>query len=430
MKSDPIVMEDYFNPGFKTKPAVHIGSQTVKFFLENIEEQAWEGSSLAAASKGDVAVVRNIDKDYLKYWGSLMDNPYVINIEDKRDLGKYLTEVILEKKNVTDLIKDNMSSNSKLMAFMITSLEQKLADELGISLHGSPKISTLYGVKSGIRKLAEEAGIPMAPGFICTTMAEAEEAIVTLGKSFETIVIKHDQSLSGYFSKKLDIKKIIDVKIHLDEISGGRFVEEKDIVVIEGWLKSKESLCAHIEILEGRDPIICAAWQQIIHSDGISFMGAGPLRLTPRAMKSLNTQVNKLASVLKAKGAIGSYGPDFLILNEEEKNLEQDTCILVELNARVPYTAFPLEIIKQVKGKIGTGFLSQHIKLSNQTTFPKIQKLLQEKGLLITEKNTNANGVVPYNVGLLPWNLFDVVVMADSWEETSQTMQKVKSIFL
>lgn len=63
----------------------------------------------------------------------------------------------------------------------------------------------------------------------------------------------------------------------LDEISGGKFVENRDILIVEGWLKNKAALCAHIEILDGQDPIVCAGWQQII-------------------------------------GVVGSYSPDFLIM--------------------------------------------------------------------------------------------------------------------
>lgn len=423
MNDTPIIMENYFNPGFKTKPAVHVGSQTIPLFHGNAKEQAWEGCCLTAASKDDVAIVRNFDPVYLEYWKALMDKPYIINIEQKqkKELGKYLTEVVLQDEDIIQLIKRNMNTSSKLMVFLPTQLEQKLAKKLGIPLHGLPKIHNLFGTKSGIRRLSRQAKIPMAPGFICSTFAEIEEATAALSQSFETIIIKNDISLSGYFSKKLKTKEISDLTVHLDEIAGGKFIEGKDIVVLEGWLESEASLCVHIEILKGQKPIICAAWQQIIDSDGISYMGAGPLRLSSKAMRSLNTEVNKLADALTAQDAVGSYGPDFMVVD--------DSCVLIELNARVPYTAFPLEIIMQIKGKIGNGFLAKHIKLSRKTTFTEIQELLQKEKLLITEKNSNAKGVVPYNIGLLPWNLFDLVVMADSWEETLKITDRVNYLF-
>lgn len=418
----PILLEDFFNPGFKTKPAVHIGSQTLPLFQGNVKEQAWEGCSLAAASKNDIAVVRNLDPSYLQYWKALMDDPYIVNIKEKKDLGKYLTKVILQTPNIIQLIKQNMDPSSKLMVFLPTLLEQKLAKRLGIPLHGLPEIHKLYGTKSGIRRLSKQAKIPMAPGFICSTFAEIEEAATSLSRSFETIVIKNDISLSGYFSKRIKTKEISNITKHLDKITGGKFIQGENIVVLEGWLKNKASLCVHIELLDEQEPIICAAWQQIIGSDGISYMGAGPLRLSSKAIHSLNTEVGKLANFLKEKGAVGSYGPDFMVVD--------DSCILIELNTRVPYTAFPLEIIKQIKGKIGNGFLAKHIKLSKKTSFSEIKELLRKEKLLITERSSDAKGAVPYNIGLLPWNLFDIVIMADNWEETLQITNKIDNLFL
>lgn len=422
MKKAPIAIEDYFNPGFKTKPAVIIGSQTLKLFRGNIMEQAWEGCSLAAASKDDVAIVRNFDLIYLNYWRSLMDDPFVINLKnDSRDLKRYLTEVILENPKIIKQIKHNMHPSSILMVFLSTFLERKLADRFGIPLHGSPKIDQLYGTKSGIRKLAEEVSIPMAPGFICSTYTQVRKAIKNLADSFETVVIKHDKSISGYFAKKLTVKEISKLKTYLNEIAGGKFVEGKDIVVVEGWVKSTASLCAHIEIIDKQKPIICGGWQQIIADDGISYRGAGPLMLSSKAMGSFNTQVNRVTSALYERGAIGSFGPDFLIVDDE--------CLLTELNSRVPYTAFALEIIKQIKGKVGSGFLAQHIQLRDDVSFTHIKEALQREKLLISKKDKNAQGVVPYNVGLLPWKLFDVVIMADDWEKVLSIMQKVNTLF-
>ncbi len=428
MKNNPVIMEDYFKPGFKTKPAVHVGSQTVQLFHNNAEEQAWEGYHLAGAGSKDLVVLRNFDESYITYWNSLMGKTNIINLSNV-DMGKFLTEVILENPSIINLIKSKMSPDSKLMVFLPTSLEKRLANKLKIPLHGSPKISLLYGTKSGIRKLADEVGIPMPQGFICTTFIQVKKAIKSLSKLFKTIVIKHDLSLSGYFSKKVEINDIGRIKKLLDQIAGGKFIEGRDIVVVEGWLKSKASLCAHIEVLPNQEPIICSGWQQIIDRDGISYIGAGPLQLSNKAMDSFMTETLKLANALKQKRAVGSYGPDFIVTADSETSMESDSCILVELNARVPYTAFPLEIIKQVKGKIGNGFYTQHIKLSKPVYFSEIKEILQKEKLLISEKESKARGVVPFNVGLLPWKLFDVIVMANSWKETKQIIEKVRKVF-
>lgn len=428
MTVEPMIIEKYFSPGFRTKPAVIVGSQTVKFFHNNPQEQRWEGFHLVGTGRDDVVVVRNFDPEYLSYWNSLIEGVRVINLFGTNP-GKYLTEVILEDPEKIDEINRKRAINAKLMVFLPTPLEQKLANKLDIPLHGSPKISALYGTKSGIRKLSMEHNLSMPPGFICTTYAQVQKAIDYLKQKFDEIVIKHDTSLSGYFTKKIRTKDIPDLKLTLDKISAGEFTEGKDVVVVEGWLKSKASLCAHIEIIEEQEPIICAGWQQIMDTDGISYMGAGPLMLSKKATQSFLTGVRMLAIALKRKGAKGSYGPDFLIINGDETNLEEDTCVLIELNARAPYTAFPLELIKQMKGKIGTGFYTQHIKLKKSAPIKDILDVLREKKLLITKKSANATGVVPYNVGLLPWNIFDVVAIADSWEKASSIIQKVTAIF-
>lgn len=428
MGNDPILLEDYFNPGLKNKPGVFEGSQTLKFWHHSPEEQSWEGVYLAGCSKNDLGIVRDIDPVYIDYWKSLMDHPKVLNIENK-DPGEYLTQIILNNQNLIKEIQHEMHSDSQLMVFLPTEIEEKLAHELHIALHGSAKISNLYGTKNGIRELASDADISMPQGFICSNLHQIKTAIEILKNNFSEIVIKHAHSASGYYSQKFQVSKLGNVEDRLREILKRDFIEIEDIVVVEGWLKSKASLCAHIEILEGQDPIVCAGWQQKIGEDGISYQGAGPLMISKKAFQSFNLQVKKLADTLKQKGAIGSFGPDFLVVSNDEVNAEPDTCVLIELNARAPYTAFPLEIVKQIKGKIGHGFFSQHIKLSKATNFTEVSNALKKEDLFITRKDANARGVVLYNTGLLNWGILDMVAMGDSWEETLDIVRKVDMIF-
>lgn len=428
MQVRPIIMEKYFNPGFKINPVVLIGSQTIKLFHQNPEEQAWEGFVLSGASNGDVVVVRNFDNEYIKYWYSLIPKVKIINLR-KTDKGKYLTEIILENRSILNEIKRVIDKESTLIVFLPTFLEEKLSKKLGIPIHGSSKVNDMYGTKSGIRKLAQEANILMSPGYICKTYKEFSEAIHELGKKFEFVVAKHDLSLSGYFTKKIATKAPTNLDRTLDKIAGRKFTKGKDIVVVEGWIKSKVSLCAHIEIQKYKNPIICAAWQQIIDKDGISYMGAGPLMLSKKALDSFIGQVWKLAFALKEKGVTGSFGPDFLITGDNETNLEHDTSVLLELNARAPYTAYPLQLIKNIKGNIGNGFYTKHIKLKHRLSFGEIRKILETNNLLITRKSKKASGVIPHNIGLLPWKLFDIIAIGNSWEETVNIMEKIDLIF-
>jgi hypothetical protein len=427
-EAQPIAMESYFKPGFKAKPAVFVGSQTHEMIRGNREEQAWEGYHLAGASGTDIAVVRGIDPQYINYWKSLTGNREVVNLPPDTN-GSFLSQAILDNPQVIQTIKERSGNNASLNVFFPTPLEQRLADTLELPLHASPEMNARYGTKSGIRRLAAEAGIPMAPGYIAHTRTEIEQALAELNGRFDNAVIKHDESFSGYFTKKVPLHTPYNLTEVLDHVAGGSFVDGRDTFVVEGWVGSKASLCAHIEIPRDGDPIVCAGWQQVIDDDGITYLGGGPLRLSQKAMSSFTDSLHKLASALKKEGAVGSYGPDFLVVSDEEQNCEPDSCILIELNARVPYTAFPLEIIKTVRGEIGTGFQSRHLSVQPGTKFTEIAQTLADNNLLIREPDSNATGIVPFNVGMLPYGLFDIVAMANTWDEAGSIMNRTATLF-
>jgi hypothetical protein len=162
--------------------------------------------------------------------------------------------------------------------------------------------------------------------------------------------------------------------------------------------------------------------------EGRKQVGSAPLRVSPAALASFKKQVARLAAFLHAQGAVGSYGPDFLIVASDETNGTPETSVLLELNARAPATAYALEIVKRIRGHIGAGFLSRHLKLPFPATYGSIADRLDRAGLLIRHPDPVARGVVPYNVGLLPWGMFDVVAMADSWAETTAALREAMEV--
>jgi hypothetical protein len=424
----PLSMEDYFQPGYITRPAVHIGSQSMRLYIGDEEEQAIEGIHLAAANKNDVVVVRNIDPAYIKYWEGLVGKVHVINLATA-DKKSYLSKIILGDKKIIKEIKNRMNPTSALMVYFPTSFEEKVAKRLGIKLHGSRLISKKYGTKTGIRELAHKNGLPMPEGRICLTKEDVANAINALFEKYDTLIVKHALSSAGRWMRKINKGEYIKINSLLNKLSGGKFIEGKDTFVVEAWINSKASLCAHIEITENEEPVVAAAWEQIIDSDGITYVGAGPLKLSPKAMESFMKQVTMLAYVLKENGAIGSYGPDFIITDESQSYYPPDTSLLIELNARTPVTPFALEIVKQIRGRVGSGFLTQNIRLSKKHTFKKVRNILTKEKLLITKAGPRVSGVVPYNIGLLNWNRLYYVVMADTWQETLQIANKVKQLF-
>lgn len=417
----PVSLEEHFQPGLKLSPLLLIGSQTHDIWKNSAYLQAPEDYYLAAMGTNNVAVVRNIDPNYITYFSALMDGGKVINLYNV-DGGAFLAEYLLKTKWAFEQIQRVIHSGFHLMPFGITNLEQSLAKKFRVPIYGSKQIAATYGTKSGIRRLAQAANIPVSPGYICTTLKEIEQAIHSLRKEFRFVALKHDTSVSGFLSKRLSTRPNVNVTKIIEKLFRRPFLEKEDVVVIEGWIDNASSIGAHIEIAPGKKPVVCAAWQQHIDADGVSYIGAGPMQISLQALAGLKNCLTRLAQILADYGAVGSFGPDFLITADHQP-------ILLELNARVPYTAFPLEIIRHIKGTIGEGFSSAPIFVKKSTTAVEVLTRLSQKKLLVTKKDRQAKGVVPFHMAMLPWGMFNIAAMGDTWKDTQAMVQQVRRLF-
>lgn len=421
----PIEMEDHFPSEFFTKPSVHIGSQSMHLYDGDEIEQSYENLHLAGSYKGDVVVMRNADEDYIRYWEDLFGPQTVINIQTK-NRNDFLSRIILNDPSIIDRIKKSGIESSVMTVYFPTEHEELLAKKLGITLHGNSKVSSKYGTKIGIRDLAKKAQVPMPEGFIVETAEKANKAFEELFKKHDSVIIKHELSSAGRWMKVVRRDEKVDTKALLKELSDSR-VAINNRFIVEAWIQSKASLCAYIEIEKGIPPKIVAGWQQVIDSDGVSYMGAGPLGINPEALASFKKEAMKLSLELQKEGGHGSYGPDFLI-SDGDSEFGTDQAVLIELNARVPFTAFPLTIVKQVKGKIGSGFFANKINLRKGLRYKEIFNKLGAESLLITKKSPIAKGVVPFNSGLLPWGSFYYVSMGSTFSEALEISQKTSAL--
>src|SRR5205823_2249165 len=94
-----------------------------------VEEQAYEGYYLAAAGERDLAVVRNFDQTYIRYWKKLIGDHQIINLTHTNP-GEFLTQVILDEPKLITEIKHSMDPQSRLHVFSPTRLELQLAEKL------------------------------------------------------------------------------------------------------------------------------------------------------------------------------------------------------------------------------------------------------------------------------------------------------------
>ncbi len=68
------------------------------------------------------------------------------------------------------------------------------------------------------------------------------------------------------------------------------------------------------------------------------------------------------------------------------------------------------------------------MNLAQPVAFPEIAAALRAAGLLLDGGASAPRGIVPYNVGLLPWQLFDVVAIGSCWEEATRIIERVDDV--
>ena len=123
-----------------------------------------------------------------------------------------------------------------------------------------------------------------------------------------------------------------------------------------------------------------------------------------------------IANFIIKQGGQGSFGPDFMIGKDNKIYFN-------ELNARIPSTAFPLQITKQIVGHIPKGFLATSVKIKKGTKFKDLKLKLEKNNLLYPNKDNH--GVIPYHVGQLEWGNFYFVITSDSQKNHNNTIKKL-----
>jgi hypothetical protein len=415
---------EIFKPGLKHQQyydqAVHVGSQSVGLqeVMTTESEQAYEGRHMSLCKPGDVMVARTIDLNYLDYWQGLIEGK-VEPVCPKHAAGdlSFLSTLLLNDKDGLKQVKDAIDGNTVLLPFSPTVLEEGLSQVLNINFWGKSGVSGKYGVKTGGIEMAKACGIPLAPGFCLYGTKSINEAVDALSyNGHKEGVVKLDLSLGGMGSWKFtfDTEGVRQV-IQSMMLAG---YNEGDGFVIESWLDKQKVIGTHLEITPDGKYYLCAAWEQKV--EGTSYVGAVPLDLSDSMMSKLVTHLKSLGEFLVDKGAVGSHGPDFMLVGND--------MIFNEDNARIPATAIPLEIALVVNGYVPSGFMASHISLPIGTKFQDVQTRLAEKKLLITKPDSLACGVVPFNVGLLPWGKMDMVALASDIEKAVDLINATKEV--
>jgi len=303
-----------------------------------------------------------VDDDVIDYYlGFIPDVPdartrlHMVAIGD--DAPRALSEKLLERPDKLEEIKAHAGDpeNAFLFPFNVTESEKRLSEYLGIGLYGpSPDLAAL-GSKSGSRRIAMAAGVPVPPGYEdLWSIDELEQSVFDLMESVpgcEAVVIKLNNGFSGQGNviiEKDDLRSPLtqsNATFCAVEESWETFARkiEADGGVVEQLLRGPglASPSAQLRILANGEYEIVSTHDQVLGGpDEQVYLGCKfPAEESYRA--AIQAYGLGVARELAAHGVIGSFGVDFIVLPDGD-------IYLSEINLRLGGTTHPFLMARLV----------------------------------------------------------------------------------
>jgi hypothetical protein len=271
-----------------------------------------------------------------------------------------LTHKLLEQEWALDRISA-LAEDACLLVFNVTEAEGELARRVEVPLYGCAPSLIHLGSKSGSRKVAAEASVPVLPGAEdLFGLEDAEAAIADLKArrpDAKACVIKLNNGFSGQGNvvveldgNELPLKGSRHVFCAEDEGWDGYVAKlEEEGGIVEELMRAPGLTSPSVQMRIGPDGTIelLSTHDQILGGpDGQVYLGC---RFPADASYRLEIQEAglRVAKILAARGVIGSFGIDLLVRPRDDGDPE---LYLSEINLRLGGTTHPFLMAKAVTG--------------------------------------------------------------------------------
>jgi hypothetical protein len=250
-----------------------------------------------------------------------------------------LSAKLLERPRLLDEIRALVGDPDRahLVPFNTTRLERDLTLRLGIPMYGADPRFTALGTKSGARALFAEAGVPHPEGRedlrSVDDVADAVLELVAARRGIESVVLKHDEGVSGLGNAVLDVRglegatrarvaeRLSDLRPEdphasaeqfLERLANGGIVEE---LVVGAEIRSpsvqmRATPLGKVEQLSTHDQLLGGERGQL-------FLGS----LFPASdayARQIADEALKVGEMLAERGVIGRFAVDFLTVRTDE----------------------------------------------------------------------------------------------------------------
>jgi len=270
-----------------------------------------------------------------------------------------LTAKLLERPRLLEQIRSVAGGpdEAHLVPFNATTLERDLALRLGIPMYGADPRFLSLGTKTGSRSLFAEAGVTHPEGredlHSVDDLVDAVREIVAVRPSAQSVVVKHDEGVSGFGNAVLDVRGLDDAgrtaveerlrsdlqpenrsttaEEYLERFSAGGIVEE---LITARELRSpsvqmRVTPLAGVELLSTHDQLLGGA-------TGQTFLGA-IFPASGEYAREIAHEALKVGEALAGRGVLGRFAVDFLTARDGDAWRPY----AIELNLRKGGTTHP-----------------------------------------------------------------------------------------
>jgi hypothetical protein len=252
---------------------------------------------------------------------------HLLSPED--DSPRPLAQKILERPDLLARLRQLVSNRGGdfIMPFNVRDHERDLALELDVPIYGVDHRFARYGIKSGCRRLFENAGVsyPLGESGLCSS-AELTKALIALRRArpgLEAAVVKLDDAVYGEGNRVIALRDLpssgtpeeeaaIDIRLrslpfsYLEKLGDGGVVEE----LIAGEIRSPS---VQMRILPGGEPVVISTHDQVLGGQlGQTFV-ACRFPAEREYAAAIIQEARKVGALLAAEGVVGRFGIDFVV---------------------------------------------------------------------------------------------------------------------
>jgi len=407
-----------------------------------------------------------VNPDIVDYYLQLLDGVtlsqarqrlHILSVFDSS--ARPLTEKILERPRLMARLRSIIGDPSRayLTCYNSTSLERRLAVELGIPLNGVDPEKLYYGTKSGSRTVFRAAGVQHPAG--AENLHDEDEVvdalleIAALRPRAQRAVVKLDEGFAGegnglfVFPERRDDREAVRAALRRLDFSSptesyARFMQKFGEMggVVEEFLVADDMRSPSVQMRinpDGCATLVSSHEQVLGGPTGQAYLGCRfPADEEYRAQ--LHSEAEKIGEVLSRDGVIGRFGIDFMVGRGPDGAWVSNA---IEINLRMTGTTPPFHALEFLTG----GRLDRdsgcfrtpqgdpkYYRATDNLKSPSYRGLLPEDLFQIASRAginfrlATQTGVLFYMIGALSqYGKVGMTCIGDSPEEAEETYERV-----